>query len=132
MEQKSREKEQKPQHINHHKARVWAFENPHRTKPRAAKQRFSVSFWADILAHYIIGPRHLHSPLDSKAHLIFLQHSCPSFLTLHMFLRRSVAPCGTTWSSSTLRNSRQRKIPQRNPFGQWWIGRSDRPASLAC
>ncbi|GFU25826.1 hypothetical protein TNCV_5103801 [Trichonephila clavipes] len=47
--------------------------NPHRMRPSAAQQRFSVNIWNGILRGYFKGLHLQPSPLDGRSHLILQQ-----------------------------------------------------------
>lgn len=49
--------------FNPHNAHLWALENPHGTRTRAAQSRFSVNVWAGIVGDHLIGPYLTSFPL---------------------------------------------------------------------
>ncbi|GFW34360.1 hypothetical protein TNCV_220861 [Trichonephila clavipes] len=83
-----------------------ALENPHRTQPCAAPQRFSVNVGTGILRDYLIEPYRLHGPLEGSTYPIFLQQVLLELPDAADVPNRCAAPCDASMTGSfTLRNS---------------------------
>ncbi|GFV86692.1 uncharacterized protein TNCV_3137191, partial [Trichonephila clavipes] len=63
--------------INTHNDHIWAVENPHAIRRRAAQIRFSVNVWAGIMGDHLIGPYLLPCRLTGLNYLLFLQQILP-------------------------------------------------------
>ncbi|GFV03492.1 uncharacterized protein TNCV_5060331 [Trichonephila clavipes] len=66
--------------FNTHNDHIWAVENPHAIRRRAAQIRFSVNVWAGIMGDHLIGPYMFPCRLTGLNYLLFLQQVLPQLL----------------------------------------------------
>ncbi|GFW87793.1 DUF4817 domain-containing protein [Trichonephila clavipes] len=66
--------------FNTHNDHIWAVENPHAIRRRAAQIRFSVNVWAGIIGDHLIGPYLFPCRLTGLNYLLFLQQVLPQLL----------------------------------------------------
>ncbi|GFV57797.1 uncharacterized protein TNCV_3071761 [Trichonephila clavipes] len=66
--------------FNTHNDHIWAVENPHAIRRRAAQIRFSVNVWAGIMGNHLIGSYLFPCRLTGLNYLLFLQQALPQLL----------------------------------------------------
>ncbi|GFX11883.1 transposable element Tcb1 transposase [Trichonephila clavipes] len=96
--------------FNTHNVHMWALNNPHSTRPRAAQQYFLVNEWVSITGDCLLCPYILPPRLDSHKNLVFLQEVLLELLTdvftpirCRMWFQQDGAPFhygrrGTIWT----------------------------------
>ncbi|GFT07829.1 uncharacterized protein TNCV_1214221 [Trichonephila clavipes] len=108
--------------FNTHNDHIWAVENPHAIRRRAAQIRFSVNIWAGIMGDHLIGPYLFSCRLTGLNYLLFLQQVLPQLLKMNRFLHRRNRQCGSN-TMEPLPILAETFVNLDVTFGQLWIGR---------
>ncbi|GFT04312.1 uncharacterized protein TNCV_1928731 [Trichonephila clavipes] len=109
--------------FNTHNDHIWAVENPHAIRLRAAHIRFSVNVWAGIMGDHLIGPYLFPCRLTGLNYLLFLQQVLSQLLRDEQI---SASTQQTMWfqhDGAPAHFSGDVRNYLDVTFGQQWIGR---------
>ncbi|GFW85226.1 DUF4817 domain-containing protein [Trichonephila clavipes] len=109
--------------FNTHNDHIWAVENPHAIRRRAAQIRFSVNVWAGIMGDHLIGPYLFPCRLTRLNYVLFLQQVLPQLLRDEQI---SASTQQTMWfqhDGAPAHFSGDVRNYLDVTFGQQWIGR---------